>query len=239
MTKISNKTDNFWVIIPARSGSKTIKNKNIIKFKGKPLLAHSIIAGKKLKLGKVIVSSDSKEYLKIAFKFGADLLHLRPKKFSKDKTSDLEVFKNFLAYVKKIKVTPPRFFIHLRPTSPIRKLSTLRKAIQIFLKNKKKFTSMRSVSIMSNPSQKTMKIRNKKLCSVINNDFNLDKFNRPKEFFEKTYLPNGYIDIVSARSIKRNIFHGKKVLPFIIKELNSDIDSKDDLKYVNYRAKTK
>ena len=84
-----------------------------------------------------------------------------------------------------------------------------------------------------------MKIRNKKLCSVINNDFNLDKFNRPKEFFEKTYLPNGYIDIVSARSIKRNIFHGKKVLPFIIKELNSDIDSKDDLKYVNYRAKTK
>ena len=220
MTKISNKTDNFWVIIPARSGSKKIKNKNIIKFKGKPLLAHSIISGKKLKLGKVVVSSDSKEYLKIAFKFGADLLHLRPKKFSKDKTSDLEVFKNFLAYVKKKKITPPRFFVHLRPTSPIRKLTTLRKAIQIFLKNKKKFTSMRSVSIMSNPSQKTMKIRNKKLCSVINNDFNLDKFNRPKEFFEKTYLPNGYIDMVSARSIKRNIFHGKKVLPFIIKELN-------------------
>ena len=81
MTKISNKTDNFWVIIPARSGSKKIKNKNIIKFKGKPLLAHSIISGKKLKLGKVVVSSDSKEYLKIAFKFGADLLHLRPKKF--------------------------------------------------------------------------------------------------------------------------------------------------------------
>ena len=116
MTKISNKTDNFWVIIPARSGSKKIKNKNIIKFKGKPLLAHSIISGKKLKLGKVVVSSDSKEYLKIAFKFGADLLHLRPKKFSKDKTSDLEVFKNFLAYVKKKKITPPRF-VHCRSAS--------------------------------------------------------------------------------------------------------------------------
>ena len=44
---------------------------------------------------------------------------------------------------------------------------------------------MRSVSIMSNPSQKTMKIRNNKLCSIINNDFNLDKFNRPKEFLKK------------------------------------------------------
>ena len=90
---------------------------------------------------------------------------------------------------------------------------------------------------MSNPSQKTMKIRNKKLCSVINNDFNLDKFNKPKEFFEKTYLPNGYIDIVYTNNIRKNIFHGHKVLPFIINELNSDIDSKEDLKYVNYRIK--
>lgn len=239
MQKIKDKLNNFWIIIPARSGSKTIKNKNIVKFQGKPLLAHSIILGKKLKLGNVVVTSDSKKYLKIASKYGADILHLRPKKFSKDKTSDLEVFKNFLNYVKKIGLTVPNFFIHLRPTSPIRKLSTLRKAIKLFLENKKKFTSMRSVSVMSNPSQKTMKIKKRKLCSVINNDFNLDKFNKPKEFFEKTYLPNGYIDIVSIQNIKKNIFHGKKVLPFIINELNSDIDSKDDLNYLNYRIKIK
>lgn len=96
---------------------------------------------------------------------------------------------------------------------------------------------MRSVSIMSNPSQKTMKIRNNKLCSIINNDFNLDKFNRPKEFFEKTYLPNGYIDIVSTKNIKLKILHGNKVLPYIINEFNSDIDSKDDLRYVDYIIK--
>lgn len=233
------KKELFWVFIPARSKSKSIKNKNIIKFKGKPLIAHSIILGKKLKLGKVVVSSDSKKYLKIASKFGADLLHLRPKKFSKDKTSDLEVFKNFLSYIKKIGLLPPHFFIHLRPTSPVRKLLTLRKAIKLFIKNKKKITSMRSVNLMINPSQKTMKIRNKKLCSIINNDFNLDKYNKPKEFFEKTYLPNGYIDIVYSDNIKDNIFHGNKVLPFITNELNSDIDSKDDLKYLNYRIKTK
>ncbi len=237
MAKIHENTDTFWVFIPARSGSKLIKNKNIIKFNGKPLMAHSIISGKSLKLGKVVVSSDSKNYLKIASKFGADLLHLRPKQFSKDKTSDLEVFKNFLKYLKKIKMEPPKFFIHLRPTSPVRKLSTLRKAIELFIKNKKKITSMRSINVMSNPSQKTMKIRNNKLCSVINNDFNLDKFNKPKEFFEKTYIPNGYIDIVFTINIKKNIFHGNKVLPVIINELNSDIDSEDDLKYVKYRLK--
>ena len=107
----------------------------------------------------------------------------------------------------------------------------------MFLRNKNKISAMRSVSVMSNPSQKTMKIRNNKLCSVINNSFNLDKYNEPKENFEKTYLPNGYIDIVLTKNIEIKIFHGKKVLPFIINEFNSDIDSKDDLKYVKYRTK--
>lgn len=239
MVKIDKKVDIFWVFIPARAGSKSIKNKNLVEFKGKPLLAHSVISGKKLKLGKVVVSSDSKKYLNIASKYGADFLHERPKKFSKDKTTDLEVFKNFLNYISKIGLAPPKFFIHLRPTSPIRKLSTLKSGTKFFLKKKKNYSSMRSISIMSNPSQKTMKIKNKKLCSVINNDFNLDKFNKPKEFFEKTYLPNGYIDIVSTKNIKKNIFHGNKVLPFVINELNSDIDSKNDLKYLKFRTKIK
>ena len=125
MLQIKQKKDDFWVFIPARSGSKTIKNKNIIKLNGKPLLAHSVIIGKKLKLGKVVVSSDSKKYLKISSKFGADLLHLRPNKLSKDKTSDLEVFKDFLRYVEKIGLRPPHFLLHLRPTTPILIISTL------------------------------------------------------------------------------------------------------------------
>ena len=54
----------FWAFIPARSGSKKIKNKNLIKLKGKPLIAHSIIAAKKNKYIKnIIFSSDSKKYI--------------------------------------------------------------------------------------------------------------------------------------------------------------------------------
>lgn len=234
MTKINKKKVVFWAFIPARSGSKTIKNKNIIDFKGKPMIAHSILSAKKLKVKKIVVSSDSRKYLKIAKKYGSDFLHLRPKKYSRDKSTDLDVFFNFLNYLDKNKITPPNYFIHLRPTTPMRKIKTLKKGINLFLKNNTKFSSMRSVNTMSNPSQKTMKIKNKKLCSIMNNDFNLDKFNRPKELFEKTYLPNGYIDIVSVKNIKKKIFHGNKVLPFIINELNTDIDSNEDLKYVDY-----
>ena len=57
-------------IIPARSGSKRIKNKNIIKIFGKPMIAWTIIAAKKSKLfDKVLVSTDSNKIAKIAKKY--------------------------------------------------------------------------------------------------------------------------------------------------------------------------
>ena len=94
---------------------------------------------------------------------------------------------------------------------------------------------MRSVSLMSHPSFKTMKIVRGKLCSIflgidpsININSDLDKYNKPKEFFEKTFLPNGYIDIVKTKNIVKNQFHGNKVLPFITDEFNSDIDNYND-----------
>ena len=87
---------------------------------------------------------------------------------------------------------------------------------------------------MSFPSYKTMRIKNSKLCSIMNDDFNLDKYNRPKEFFPKTYLPNGYIDIIKTSNILKNKFHGRRVLPYIIDKFNSDIDSKEDYQYVKY-----
>ena len=66
------KKKKLWVIIPARSGSKGIKNKNIKKFLNVPLLVHSINFAKKLKfVDKIFFSSDSKKYSDLARKNGA------------------------------------------------------------------------------------------------------------------------------------------------------------------------
>ena len=54
-------------IIPARSGSKTIKDKNIRELGKKPLIAWSIESCLRSKsISKVYVSTDSKKYAKIA-----------------------------------------------------------------------------------------------------------------------------------------------------------------------------
>ena len=228
----------IWAFIPARAGSKSIINKNIRLVKKKPLLAHTLIFSDKIKkFKKVIFSSDSSKYIKIAEKFSKCTTYLRPKKYAKDATTDLEVFKDFIKFSIKNKNILPEYFAHMRPTTPIRDKKLVQKAIKKFLSNKKKYSSMRSVSKMSNPSYKTFIIKKNKLCSLFGNDHNLDKYNKPKELFSSTYLPNGYIDIIKTKNIINDKFHGNKVLPFIINKNVIEIDSKIELQLLNKKQK--
>ena len=76
-------------LIPARSGSVRIKNKNILKIQNHPLLAYSIRSAINSKLfSRVIVSTDSKKYKKIAQHYGAEVPFLRPKNISLSNSSD-------------------------------------------------------------------------------------------------------------------------------------------------------
>lgn len=72
-------------VIPARGGSKGIKNKNIKAFNGRPLIAWTIQAALETKLGPVLVSSDSEEILKVAEKYGAIAIK-RPEDIAGDKS---------------------------------------------------------------------------------------------------------------------------------------------------------
>ncbi len=79
-------------IVLARSSSKRIKNKNIIDFFNKPMLAYPIEAALNSKLfEKVFISSDSMEYVNLAKNYGASFLNLRPKILADDRTTTLEV----------------------------------------------------------------------------------------------------------------------------------------------------
>lgn len=218
----------IWAFIPARSGSKSIKDKNIIILKKKPLLAHSlIVANNCKKIDNVIFSSDSNKYFTIANKYGNFIKHKRNKKISSDKSTDFDVFYDF---VKNYKGTLPRFFIHLRPTTPFRDANLIDKVISNFVKNQKKYSSLRSLSLMTNPSYKSVVIKNKKLFSPVFKSFSLDEINAPRQKFLDSYMPNGYIDIIKTKSILKGFLHGKSVMPYVNKNFISDIDSYLDLK---------
>lgn len=126
------------IIIPARKGSKRIKNKNLIKVLNKPLILWTIEYAKKLSKKKfdLVVSSDCKKIKKICFTKKVSFIE-RPKDISGDYNSAHEVI--FHAY-KQLNLKY-KYIILLQPTSPLRKLELVDQSLSI-LDNNKKFDSL-------------------------------------------------------------------------------------------------
>jgi len=225
----------FWAFIPARSGSKTIKNKNIKKLGGIPLLAYSIKIARKIKaIKKIVFSSDSEKYIDIAAKYRCNFFHKRSKKISADNTGDLVVFQDFVINHYKIHKKFPKYFIHLTPTTPVRYKKTVEKGIKFFKSKQKKYTAMRSVNLMSETAYKSLRILNKKLCPVRIKDFNLDKYSQSRQLYQDTFEANGIVDIYKTKNILKGYLLGNKVLPFVTTDFMSDIDDINDFNYVKY-----
>ena len=222
---------NILCIIPARSGSKGIPDKNIKLFHNKPLLAWSIIQAQKSKHEmKIIVSTDSEEYANIAKDYGAEVPFLRPKELSDDLSIDLE-FIQFTTNKLKIEQNYiPDIILQLRPTSPNRSIKILDECLDIFIENFKNYDSLRTVVEVDKTPYKMYSIENNKLIPLFDNINNLkESFNQPRQILPKSYLHNGYIDILKTSLLKHNIISGKKIYPFIMKKEDKiDIDNLDD-----------
>jgi CMP-N,N'-diacetyllegionaminic acid synthase len=119
-------------LIPARSGSKGIPNKNIKLFNRRPLIEWTIKLALKSKLiDKVVVSSDSLKILNISKKLGAEVI-LRPKNISGDKATTESAINHFIRNFK----NDYEAIILLPPTSPLRKKNDIDNAIKFFYLNK-------------------------------------------------------------------------------------------------------
>ena len=226
-----NKLSPFKILafIPARSGSKSIKDKNIRKLNNKPLLAWSIETCKKSKyLKDIIVSTDSKKYAKIAKKFGVEKVVLRPKKISGDKSTDLQAI---LHLMKTIKNFDYSFIAHIRPTTPLRDVNEIDKAIKFFLNCD--FSSLRSVHEMPESAYKTYEIKKKNLLQSIGRNKKIDFHSVPRQKINKTYAANGVIDIYRTSNIlkKKNLF-GNKIYAFKTK-FTYEVDSIHELKILS------
>ncbi len=122
----------FVAIIPARSGSKGMKDKNIIELNGKPLVAYTIEAALKSNcFDTVMVSTDSLHYAKISELYGAEVPFLRSLENSGDTASTWCVVREVLDSYCKIN----RFYdviCVLQPTSPLRNAEDILQAVKLF-----------------------------------------------------------------------------------------------------------
>ncbi len=222
-------------IIPARSRSKRIKDKNILKFKKKPLIAHTILQSLQSKLiSRTIVSTDSPKYAKISLKFGAEVPFLRPKKISSDKSTDLECFNHCLRYLKKKEKFVPDIIVHLRPTYPKREKNLIDRCIKTLVKNKKAYL-LKTVCKSKTPIEK-MWFKDKK-----NKIFNPATFNNlnhslPDQSLRQSFFQNGCIDVIRVKYLNNKNYSKDKIIGYLMSH-NFDINTIQDfkkLKQINY-----
>ena len=148
-------------IIPARSGSKRIKNKNTQKINGIPLIGITIEIAKKSGLFKrIIVSTDCPKISSIAKKYGAEVPFLRDKKLSNDHASTFSVLKDV---VKKLKIIDEYFFC-IYPTAIMLKKKYL---VEAYLKIKKnKFDGLIAVKKFESNPHRGFKVKKNKLINI-------------------------------------------------------------------------
>ncbi len=119
-------------IIPARGGSKSIRNKNLVLCGGKQLILYTIEAAKKSSyLAKTIISTDSPEIQKVGKVNGIDVPFLRPSNLAEDHTPIIQVLQHTIRTIAK---TDPPFdaIVLLQPTSPLRQAKHIDDAIELF-----------------------------------------------------------------------------------------------------------
>ena len=224
---------NFIALIPARSKSVRVKNKNIKNLNGIPLIAHSIIEAKKSKcFSKIIVVSDSEKYNQIGRLYGAENFGIRPKNISGPKSPDQMWVKWILNKLEKKKIKFDAFSI-LRPTNPFRTAKTIQRAIKEFLKKFKNYDSLRAVEKTKIHPGKIWKIKNNQLVPIYNNKINTVPWHSCQYAALPTfYSQNASLEICKSKSFKKyGLISGKKILPFLTKDfegfdINYDIDFK-------------
>ena len=123
--------------ICARGGSKGVPNKNIKLLNGIPLITYTIQQAIQSKLfSKVVVSTDSQKIANVALAAGAECWFLRPKYLSLDKASKLDAIRHAVSKAESKFNTSYDFVFDLDATSPLRKVSDIKKAFKCFVKSK-------------------------------------------------------------------------------------------------------
>lgn len=218
---------NILAIIPARSGSKSVKNKNIKMINGKPMMAYSIEHAKAAKhINRIIVSTDSEEYAEIAREYGAETPFLRPAELAGDDSLDIEVFTHALDYLEREESYIPDIIVQLRPTDPIRNPEDIDKMIEMMLEDDT-VDSVRSVALTDTVPHKMWYVGDDNVMEPILKDIP-EAYNMPRQKLPKIYYQNGNTDLLRPRNIRQyHSMTGKKIKGYIMSEM-FDVDTEKD-----------
>ena len=223
-------------IIPARSGSKSLIDKNIALLSGHPLIAYSIaIAKLSNKIDRVIVSTDSEQYAEIASLYGAEVPFLRPAEYSTDTSTDRDFLVHAMNWMSENEQHVPEYWVHLRPTTPLREAHIVEQAVDAVMENKNA-TSLRSGhKAPESPLKWFRRDEEGYFKGLIAGGEEKEIYNLPKEAFEDVYVPDGYIDVVKGSYVMNHeTLHGNNMIGFQ-SPVCTEVDSVQEFEYIQFQ----
>ncbi len=220
-------------IILARSGSKTVKDKNIALINGKPLIWYTVKEAIKSKVfDEIIVSTDSEKYKKISIKCGVSVPFLRPKKLSTGKTKAVDCLKYTLKRFEKIKKKKYQYIIELMCTNPLKNYIDIKNVAKI--QKKTKADSVIAVHKVEDGHP----IRAKKIVNGKIKDFCLREI---PEMHRQQLRPNAYFRSGSIYSMRRDMllkgirYGTKNSIAYVLpKKRVINIDEKIDFEFAKF-----
>ena len=216
-------------IIPARSGSKRIPHKNIVKFMGKPMIAWTIEAALKSEIfSDVLVSTDGEDIARLSRRLGASVPFLRDSKDADDLTPVSMATVNSLIQMEEYKSANYDIVVQLMPNCPCRTAVDIVASYDNFLTSDADFQVSAFRFGWMNPwwamrlDDKTMKPK----------PLFPEALKKRSQDLEKLYCPTGAVWIAEAEELKRQkTFYGEGYTVFSLNWRNAvDIDDLDDLR---------
>ncbi|MBN1668057.1 MAG: acylneuraminate cytidylyltransferase family protein [Anaerolineales bacterium] len=219
-------------LIPARGGSKSIPRKNILPFAGHPLIAYSIAAGLAAEtVSRVVVSTDDEEIAAVARQYGAETPFIRPPEYAQDQTPDWPVFQHALHWFSETEDYRPDIVVHLRPTSPFRRVRHIDQAVYRLLE-RPDADAVRTVCEPFQNPYKMWRIDSQGLMQPLGVELGIPRepYNQPRQALPKVYWQTGYVDAAWSDTILlKGSMTGDAILPLVIDPSEwVDIDSPDD-----------
>ena len=199
--------------------------KNIALLAGKPLIAYSIeVVARSELITRVVVSTDSEQIRDVSLKCGAEVPFLRPAELAEDDTTDLPVFVHALQWLDEHEGYRPDIVVHIRPTTPLRRVNDVDKAISALIEDPHA-DSVRGVSPPLQNPFKMWTLGEPYLQPLI--DIGIpEPYNQPRQKLPMVYWQTGYVDVMRASTlIEQSSMTGKRILPYIVEsQFVVDID---------------
>lgn len=190
-------------------------------------------------IDRIIVSTDSEEYADISKTYGAEAPFLRPAEFSTDSSPDRDCILHAYEWLRDNEDFTPEYWVHLRPTTPLRDPVIMDAAIDEAL-SRPDATSLRS----GHPAPETPfkwfgRSEDGFFEGLRPDDPRPEYYNLPKQEFPDVYIPDGYVDVLKASFFTQSeSLHGDRMIGSI-SPVCTEIDSMDELELIEYQIEKK